>query len=127
MEGQCWTGAPEDQPNLISRHESSAALIAYLIVDQAPLLEESMHAHDGANVSSQIPSAGCDSEVLGRIQSIRIDHEIAVISVYSGRLAAVAIVEELWQGLALAIIDVSHVKPGCITRYNGRIGLCNEV
>jgi hypothetical protein len=86
-----------------------------------------MDAHDCADISSQVPSTGRDGEVLGRVQAVCVDHEVAVVAVHSRRLAAVAVVEELGQGLALAVVDVSHVEPGRVARNDGRIGLGHEM
>lgn len=54
-----------------------------------------MHAHNCAHISGQVPSTGGDGEVLGRVQAVRVDHEVAVVAVYGRRLAAIATVEEL--------------------------------
>jgi hypothetical protein len=67
----------------------------YLIVDQSPLLQERMHPHDRSHVSSQIPPTRRHRQVLGRVQSIRIDHEIPVILVDLRRLAPVLAAEKL--------------------------------
>jgi len=102
-------------------------IVAYLVVDEAPLLEEGVDAHDGADISSQVPPAGSDGQVLGRVEAVGVDHEVAVVAVDGGRLAAVAAVEELWQGLALAVVDVAHVEPGRIAGDDGRVCLRDEV
>ena len=102
-------------------------IVAYLVVDEAPLLEEGVDAHDGADISSQVPPAGSDGQVLGRVEAVGVDHEVAVIAVDGGRLAAVAAVEELGQSLALAVVDVAHVEPGRIAGDDGRVCLRDEV
>ena len=53
----------------------------HLVVDQAPLLQEGVHTHDGAYVSCKISPACSDSEVLGRPETIRIDHKVPIILV----------------------------------------------
>jgi hypothetical protein len=102
-------------------------IVAYLVVDEAPLLEEGVHAHNGADISSQIPPAGSDGQVLGRVEAVGVDHEVAVVAVDGGGLAAVAAVEELGQSLALAVVDIAHVEPGRIAGDDGRVCLRDEV
>lgn len=99
----------------------------YLVVDQSPLLKEGMYAHDGANVSCKIPSACGDGEVLGWVEAVCVDHEITVVTVDGRGLAAVATVEEFWEGLALTVVDVAHVEPSRVAWNNGRIGLSDKV
>ena len=86
-----------------------------------------MNTHDGADISGQVPSAGGNGQVLGGVQAVRVDHEVAVVTVDSRRLAAVAAVEELGQGLALAVVDVAHVEPCRVAGDDGRVGLRNKV
>lgn len=49
-----------------------------LIIDQTPLLEKGVDSHDRADVSGQISSAGGDRQILIRIQTIRVDHEVSI-------------------------------------------------
>lgn len=120
-------GVLEDQPETVSFDYGASSVDVYLIVDQSPLLEECMHAHDGAHVSSQIPSACGDCEVFGRVETICVDHKVTVITVDGWGLAAIATVEELGKGLALTVIDVAHVKPGCVAWNDGRVRLSDKV
>lgn len=86
-----------------------------------------MHAHDRADIASQIAAACCDGKVLVGVQSVCVDHEVTVIAVHGGSLAAVASVEELGESLALAMIDVAHIEPGCIAWNDGRKRLRDQV
>jgi hypothetical protein len=52
-----------------------------LVVDQTPLLQKSVHAHDGAYISCEIPPARSDGEVLCRPETVRVDHEVSIILV----------------------------------------------
>ena len=52
-----------------------------LVVDQTPLLQKSVHAHDSAYVSGEIPPACSDGEVFCRPETIRVDHEVPIILV----------------------------------------------
>lgn len=54
-----------------------------------------MNAHDSTDISSQIPATSSDREVFDWIESVRIDHEVPVVHVYSGRFAAISAIEEL--------------------------------
>lgn len=100
---------------------------AYLVVDKSPLFEERMHAHDGANVSRQVSSAGGDSEVLRRPQPVRVDHEVAVVLVNRRCLAPVPRVEELWHGAPFYGVDFGHVEPRRVRRDNDLVRLGSEV
>ena len=102
-------------------------IAAYLVIDEAPLLEEGVDAHDGADIASQVPPAGSDGEVLGGVQAVGVDHKVSVVFVHGRRFAAVAAVEELGQSLALAVVDVAHVEPGRIAGDDGRVCLRDEV
>ena len=57
-------------------------LIDYLIVDESPLFEEGVNAHDGANVAGQIAPTGRAGQVLGRVQPVSVHHEVAVRQIH---------------------------------------------
>ena len=59
-------------------HGGGAAVGVHLVVDQPPLLEECVHAHDGAHVARQVAAAGRARHVLGRVQAVRVQHEVTV-------------------------------------------------
>jgi len=86
-----------------------------------------MYAHDGAYIASQVSSASRDSQVLGRVESICVDHEIAVILVHVGCLAPIPTVEELGQGFPLDVVNVVHVEPGAVTGQDDGVCLRDEV
>lgn len=67
----------------------------YLIIYQTPRLEERMDSHNGANVSCKVTPAGSDGEVFRGIETICIDHEIAVVLVNCRGFASIAAIEEL--------------------------------
>lgn len=48
-----------------------------LVVDESPLLEEAVHAHDGADVAGQVAAARRARQVLRRVQPVRVDHEVS--------------------------------------------------
>jgi len=56
---------------------------------------------NGADVSSQIPSAGRGREVFRWIQSVSVDHEVAIRHVHFWRLALVFAIEEFRQSSLL--------------------------
>src|SRR5258708_4879970 len=86
-----------------------------------------MDSHNSANISSQIPSASSDGQVLYGVQPVGVDHEVAVVLVDGWSLASVSVVEELWQGLSFDIIDVVHVEPAAVTWENYRVCLRDKV
>ena len=55
-----------------------------------------MDSHNGANISCKISSASSDSEVLGGVKAICVDHEVAVVLIDCRCFASVATIEELW-------------------------------
>lgn len=83
----------------------------YLIVDQTPLLQETMNTHDGSHITGQISAARCDGQVLARVETVRVDHEIAVILVYTGCLAAISFREEFRQGATLDGVNRRQAEP----------------
>jgi hypothetical protein len=86
-----------------------------------------MHAHDGADIAGQVPSAGRDGQIFARVETIGVDHKVAVVLVDMRRLASVAAVEELRQGLALNVVDGVHVEPGAVARQHDGVRLGDEV
>ena len=74
-----------------------------------------MDAHDGAYVTGQVSAACGDGKVLGWVQTVGVDHKVAVVLVDVGGFASVAIVEELRQSLALNGVNGVHVEPGAVT------------
>src|SRR4051794_29274903 len=99
----------------------------YLIVDETPLLEEGVNAHYGTDIASQVAPAGSDGEILRGVEAVSVDHEVAVVLVHIGRLAPVPAVEELWQSLALDVVDGVHVEPGAVAGQHDGVRLRNEV
>jgi hypothetical protein len=86
-----------------------------------------MHSHDRSHVSSQIPPTRRHRQVLGRVQSIRIDHEIPVILVDLRRLAPVLAAEKLGQRFSFESVDRTQVEPCRVRRDDERVGLCGQV
>lgn len=89
---------------------------AYLIVNQSPLLQKGVNAHDSANITSQIPSASRDSQILDGVKTICVDHEITIVLVDGRCFASVSVVEEFGHGLALDFVDNIHIEPGAVAR-----------
>ena len=75
-----------------------------------------MYSHNSANVTGEVPPASCDCEIFGRIESIGIDHEIAIVLVDARRFAAIPTVEEFGDALHLCLMYCIHIKPGTIAR-----------
>ena len=100
---------------------------SYLIVDETPLLQEGVHTHDGADVASEVAAAGRDGEILDRVEPVGVDHKVAIVLVHGGGLAAVPIVEELGQRLALDAVDRVHVEPGAVAGEHDGVGLRDQV
>ena len=86
-------------------------VVVHLIVDEAPLLEKRVHAHDGAHVAGQIAATRRRRQVLARVEAIRVDHEVAVAHVDLGRFALVLVVEELGQRALLDLVQRRVVEP----------------
>jgi hypothetical protein len=53
----------------------------HLVVNETPLLQKSVHTHESAYVACKIPSARSDGEVLGRPETIGVDHKVPIILV----------------------------------------------
>ncbi len=86
-----------------------------------------MDTHDSAHVPSKVTAASCDSKVLDWVQSVGVDHEISIILIDSGRLAAVPSVEELCQSLLLNRMDSVHIEPRRITWEDNGVCLGDKV
>lgn len=95
----------------------------YLIIDQTPLLKESVHPHNRADISSQISPAGSDRQIFYRVETVCIDHKVSIIFVYSWGLASISVIEELREGFSFDAVDLVHVEPGAITREDDRVCL----
>ena len=80
-------------------------LPTHLIVDQAPLLEKSMNAHDSAHVSGQIAPTSCDSKIFRRSESVGVDHKVAIVLVNRRCLGPIPRVEELGQSSLSGLAD----------------------
>lgn len=68
----------------------------YLVIDETPLFQKGVHAHDRTNIAGQVPPTRGYSQVFDGVQSVRIDHEITIVLVHGGGFAAIPAVEELW-------------------------------
>ena len=73
-----------------------------------------MDTDNSTDIASQVSTAGRDGEVLGGLQTVRVNHKVAIVLVHLRGLAPVLVVEELWEGLLLDFVDASHVEPGGI-------------
>lgn len=69
----------------------------YLVVDKAPLLQESMDSDDGTHVSGQVTSASCHGEVFRRVETVGVDHKVAVFLVDCRRFVSVLLGKKLWE------------------------------
>jgi hypothetical protein len=83
--------------------------------------------HDGAHIAGQVPPTRRHSQILHRVQPVRVDHKIAIVLVNCWRLAAISAVEKLGQGFSLDVVDVMHVEPGAVARQHDGMGLRDEV
>ena len=82
-----------------------------------------MYADHRADVAGQVPPAGRRGEVLGRVEAVRVDHEVAVAQINLGSLALVPAVEELREGALLDGVDAVVVEPGAVRRHNDVVRL----
>lgn len=89
---------------------------SYLVIDQAPLLEECVNSHNSTDVPGKIPPTCRYREILCRVQTVCVDHEVTIVFVDCWSFAPVPTVKELWQSLSLKLVDVVHVEPCTITR-----------
>ena len=86
-------------------------LTSYLIINKTPLFQESMNSHDSTNISSQVAPARSTGDVLCRVETVCINHEVAIRQVDLWCLWFVLPIEELWQGTFLYCVDRIVVKP----------------
>lgn len=86
-----------------------------------------MHSHDGTDIASQIPSTGRDGEVFGRVEAVCVDHEVAVVLIYSRSFAPVATVEKLCHGLSLNVVNCVHVEPSTVAGKHNGVHLGDEM
>lgn len=121
LEGRVW-GSTCKKKKLVFDEHSLDRNHTHLVVNQPPLLEERMNAHDCADISGKVATAGRDRKVLDGVESIGVDHEISVVLVDGGGLAAVPAIEEFGQRLLLYRVDDVHIKPGGIAGENN--GMC---
>ncbi len=104
---------------------AAKASISHLIVDETPLLEERVHAHNRTDIAGQVTAAGSDCKIFHRVQPVGVDHKVAIILVYRRGLAPVPVVEELWQRLPLNAVDGVHVEPSAVAGKHNRVCLGN--
>lgn len=105
-------GEYQDRSKMIVRLDySDGSRGGYLIVDKAPLLEEGMDAHYGANVSCKITPACCNGKVLDRIESVRVYHKVSVVFVDSWCFASIPTIEEFGKRLLLYGSNLMHIEP----------------
>lgn len=82
-----------------------------------------MDSHDSTNISGEISSTCCDCKVFGRIEAVRIDHEVTVVLVNGWCLASIAAIEEFREGPLLGLVDRMHVKPCTVTGQDNGVPL----
>lgn len=99
----------------------------YLVIDQSPLFKKCMNAHYGANVTSQVATTGCHGEIFNWVETVGVDHEIAIVFVNSRCFAPIPIVEKLCHSFTFDIMDAVHVKPGAVTRQDNSMSLRDEM
>lgn len=86
-----------------------------------------MDTHDSADITCKVATASSDSQVFNGVKTVGIDHEITVVLISSGSLAAVAAIEELCESLLLNGVDGVHVEPGGIAGKDNGMGLCHQL
>lgn len=86
-----------------------------------------MNTHYSTNITRQIPAAGGDRQILDRVQSVGVDHEVSVIFVDCRSLASVTTVEELCHCFLFQGVDRMHIEPRCVTGENDGMCLGNEM
>ena len=131
MAGQYWKvgfgGQPVHVNPCVKTPKVMNLRFAHLIVDQAPLLQERMNAHDGANITCQVTTTSSHSQIFDGVQSVGVDHEISVVLVSSGSLAAITAIEEFCEGLLFDRINGVHIEPSSIAGENNGMGLRDEL
>lgn len=98
-----------------------------MVVNEAPLLQEGVDTHDGADITGEVATASGDGQVFDGVQSICVDHEITVVLVDGGGLASIPAVEELCESLSLDGVDGVHVKPRGVAGEDDGMGLRHEM
>src|SRR5690349_3277380 len=76
-----------------------------------------MCSHNGANISSQIPSTSSACQILGWVQSISVDHEVTISQVNFWSFRFVLSIEKFWQCSFLDNMYRIVIKPRRI-RWN---------
>ena len=99
----------------------------YLIVDESPLLQESMAPHDGANISSKISSTSCWRQILCWVESIRVDHKVSVGEINLWSLATIFVVEKLRQMSLFNAVNAVIIKPSWVTWNNDVMSLFGHI
>ena len=98
-----------------------------LVVEQAPLLEEGVHAHHGAYVARQVPTTCGNGQVLHGVEPICVDHKVTIVLVRDRGLAAVPVIEELGKGLALDAVDRVEIEPSAVAGQDDGVSLGDQM
>ena len=56
----------------------NVSLWIHVVVDNPPLLQESMHTQNGTNIPCEIPPAAGHREILRGVQPKTVNHEVSV-------------------------------------------------
>lgn len=91
-----------------------------LIINESPLFEKSVHPHYGTHITSQVATTGGTGDIFSRIQTVRVDHEVAVAHVDLGRLGLVACIEKFRQSPFLYLVYGVVIEPGRV-RWNDNV------
>ena len=86
--------------------QSRLRVDVHLIVDETPLPEEGVGADHHADVAGQVPPAGPRGELLGQVEALRVDLEVAVAERDLG-------------GLLVKKVNFLYIKP-LITEVTGK-------
>ena len=82
-----------------------------------------MNPHYSANIASKIPPARGDCKILRRIETIGVNHEIAIVLVDRRGLTPVPVVEEFRHSLFLEGMYSLHVEPCTIAGQDNGVSL----
>ena len=115
------------RPATVSSSFVHMSRYTYLVVDEAPCLQELMHAHDSAHITTQISPARRESEILWRIETIRVDHKVSAVLIRLRRLAPVSAIKPLRQTLLLNPVDFRHVEPHAVAGQDNILRLLYEI